>query len=77
MAWRCRFVTARSQDGRVVAEHPTHWLISTQVATARQEDEEEVEAEEGLARRAEGAGAATDVVRLCENVQSVRRVRVP
>jgi hypothetical protein len=52
-------------------------LISTQVATARQEDEEEVEAEEGLARRTEGAGAATDVVRLRENVQSVWGVRVP
>ena len=37
MAWRCRFLTARpSQDGRILAEkwvmHPTHWLISTQVA---------------------------------------------
>ena len=29
MAWRCRFLTARrSRHGR---EHPTHWLISTQV----------------------------------------------
>ena len=34
MAWRCRFLTARrSQDGRVVAEHPTHQLISTQTLT--------------------------------------------
>jgi hypothetical protein len=33
MAWRCRFLAARpSQDGRV---HPTHWLISTQVLTAK------------------------------------------
>ena len=31
MAWRCRFLTARtSHDGRVIAEHPTHWLIPTQ-----------------------------------------------
>ena len=30
MAWRCRFLAARpSQDGD--DEHPTHWLISTQV----------------------------------------------
>ena len=35
MAWRYRFLTARpSQDGRVIAEHPTHWLISTQVTAA-------------------------------------------
>ena len=32
MAWRCRFLTARPrQDGSVIAEHPTHCLISTQV----------------------------------------------
>ena len=31
MAWRCRFLAARpSQDGRVIAVHPTHWLTSTQ-----------------------------------------------
>ena len=34
MAWRCRFLTARpSQDGRVKALRPTHWLISTQVCS--------------------------------------------
>ena len=32
MAWQCRFLAARpSQDGRVVAENPTHRLISTQI----------------------------------------------
>ena len=33
MAWRCWFLAARrSQHGRH-REHPTHWLISTQVAS--------------------------------------------
>ena len=36
MTWRCRLLTARpSQDGRVIAEHPTHLLISTQVKAVR------------------------------------------
>ena len=31
-SWRCRFLTAqRGQHGRIIAMHPTHWLISTQV----------------------------------------------
>ena len=34
IAWRCRLLAARpSQHGRVIAEHPTHWLISTQALT--------------------------------------------
>ena len=57
--------------------HPTHLLISMQVATGRKEDEEEVEAAEGLARRTEGASPPLDLVRLRENVQSVWGLRVP
>ena len=34
IAWPCRFITARrSQNGRIVAVHPTHWLIYAQVMT--------------------------------------------
>ena len=32
MAWRCRFLAARpSQVGRVIAVHPTYWLIYAQM----------------------------------------------
>ena len=35
MAWQCRFLTARRR-------HPTHWLISPQVAVARRHEPDAV-----------------------------------
>ena len=61
IAWRCRFFTARqSQRGHVVAVHPTHWLISTQVDAPPVSLEAIDQAAELTKGKVAEGGAATD-----------------
>ena len=84
MVWRCRFLTARpSQDGRVIAGHPSHWLISTQVKMSMNEINASRRLREAAKEKAEAAAKgdafiqwleSQDKFTLCGN-QILRRVR--